>query len=317
MTNDILVSVIVPTYNHEKYIALCLESLVDQQTNFNYEIVVGDDYSTDGNRQKIVEIANKYPGKFKLLLHEKNLGPKNFPGKNNSISCLQAATGKYWAYCEGDDYWTDTHKLQKQVDFLETHTDYNICYHRAIIKKEDQIVDFEAGDTDASDTSTLKDLLEKGNFMHTVTTVMRNPGVKTFPEWFHQIAAGDIAIYVLCLGDKKIKFMPEKMAVYNVHGQGIWGSKSRITNYLKEIKDLKIFYKALPSYSSIILNSLYNRYLFITDYYRLKGEAADTFKFETKTILFCMAYNYKPSRNHWNLAMNVVKDYFRHKVKTT
>lgn len=107
------------TYNQENYIRQCLDSVLMQEVGFDYEIVVGDDASSDGTQDILREYAQKYPDKFVLLLGEKNEGISM-----NYKKVLSACKGKYIALCEGDDYWTDAHKLQVQLDFLETHPDY-------------------------------------------------------------------------------------------------------------------------------------------------------------------------------------------------
>lgn len=114
-----LLSVAILTYNQEKYIQQCLDAVLMQEVDFKYEIVVGDDASSDGTQDVLREYALKYPGKFVLLLGEKNEGISM-----NYKKVLSACKGKYIALCEGDDYWTEARKLQAQVDFLESHTDY-------------------------------------------------------------------------------------------------------------------------------------------------------------------------------------------------
>ncbi len=96
-----------------------------QKCDFDFDIVVGEDCSTDNTRTILLEYQKKYPSKFRLLLHEKNIG-----AMNNQMETLSACKGKYIALCEGDDYWTDPLKLQKQVDFLESHEDYNGVFHK-------------------------------------------------------------------------------------------------------------------------------------------------------------------------------------------
>jgi glycosyltransferase involved in cell wall biosynthesis len=315
MQSDVLVSVVVPTYNHEKYIEECLDGIVAQETSFSFEIVVGDDCSTDSNRDKIKLISDRYPGKFKLLFHDKNLGPAKHPGKNNSIECFRASAGKYIAFCEGDDYWTDKHKLQKQVDFLEKNPDYNICFHQTTVITENPGYDAERPEKILADTFTAEDLLRLGNIMFTVSCVLRNPFITDFPEWFYHMRAGDYAFYLLALKHKKIKFLPEDMAVYRIHGSGVWGRKSRITNYQHEIESFRILYGAFPEYQDNIKTAIYNRYLFIADYYRLNGEAAETFRYELKIFWFCITYRHRPSRSHLGLAAAVVRDYLGHKLK--
>ena len=125
-------SVGILTYNQEKYIRQCLDSVLMQKVDFDYEIVVGDDASTDGTQDILRDYAKHYPGKFVLLLGEKNEGISM-----NYKKVLTACKGEYVALCEGDDYWTDMTKLQKQVDFLENHPDYlDIILNVLLIKSQ-------------------------------------------------------------------------------------------------------------------------------------------------------------------------------------
>jgi len=119
------VSIIVPTYNHEKYIARSLDSIFMQETDCDCEILVGDDASTDSTPDILKQYVEKYPGRIKLFLREQNLG-----GTRNSYELLMAATGKYIATLEGDDYWTDSKKLQKQIDFLEDNPGFIGTCHK-------------------------------------------------------------------------------------------------------------------------------------------------------------------------------------------
>lgn len=118
------VSVFMITYNHETYIAEALDSILMQKTDFDFDIVIGEDCSTDATRRIVLEYSRKYPDKIKLLLHNVNVG-----FISNLMYVLEACTGKYVAMCEGDDYWTDPFKLQKQVDFLEANKEYILATH--------------------------------------------------------------------------------------------------------------------------------------------------------------------------------------------
>ncbi|MDY6351346.1 MAG: glycosyltransferase [Selenomonas sp.] len=122
--NECMVTVTLLTYFHKKHIRECLDSVVKQKTDFKFEVLVGDDGSKDGTRRILREYERKYPEIFKLVLRPKNLGPTR-----NLYDLLKRAGGKYIAGLEGDDYWTDEHKLQKQVDFLEQHPEYIGCSH--------------------------------------------------------------------------------------------------------------------------------------------------------------------------------------------
>lgn len=118
-------SVVTITYNHAPYIAKCIEGVLMQQVNFPMEFIIAEDCSTDGTRAICEEYAKKYPALIRLLPSDGNMG-----AVMNEQRAFEAARGKYIATCEGDDYWTDPLKLQKQVDFLESHPDYSVCFHR-------------------------------------------------------------------------------------------------------------------------------------------------------------------------------------------
>jgi glycosyltransferase involved in cell wall biosynthesis len=118
-----LVSVLLLTYNHEKHITEAINSLLAQKTDFNFEILIGDDCSTDGTAKKVKQFANEYPEKIKIVSSETNVGPLR-----NEKRLFETATGKYIAFLEGDDYWTDCLKLQKQVDFLENNPEYGLVH---------------------------------------------------------------------------------------------------------------------------------------------------------------------------------------------
>ena len=125
--NDILVSVCSITYNQAPYIRQCIDGILMQKTNFKYEVIIHDDCSTDGTTEIIREYAEKYPDLIVPIFQSVN----QYQNGNRSIMATfvyPKARGKYIAICEGDDYWTDPLKLQKQVDFLEEHPDYGMCY---------------------------------------------------------------------------------------------------------------------------------------------------------------------------------------------
>jgi len=121
----VVVSVCMITYNHEEFISKAIEGVMMQQTSFPIELIIGEDCSTDSTHAICLKYKSKYPDKIKLRIQEFNLGMTQ-----NFISTLQVSTGKYIAQCEGDDYWTDPYKLQKQVDFLEANEAYSVCFHR-------------------------------------------------------------------------------------------------------------------------------------------------------------------------------------------
>ena len=129
----ITVSVSMVVYNHGKFLRKALDSILMQEVNFRYQIVVGEDASNDDSKKILLEYAKRYPGYFLLLLHEKNVGIQE-----NVRSKLPYLTGEFIAPLEGDDYWTDCHKLQKQVDFLRDHPDFSAVSHQAIVVDEEE-----------------------------------------------------------------------------------------------------------------------------------------------------------------------------------
>ena len=135
-TNNCMVSVFCTTYNQEKYIGQCLDSMVNQKTSFPYEIIVRDDASTDGTSQIVREYHKKYPDKVIPFIQPENLFQRGLEHISFE-KMFKMSRGRYIAICDGDDFWTDENKLQKQVDFMESHPDYSMCGHAAYFARED------------------------------------------------------------------------------------------------------------------------------------------------------------------------------------
>jgi len=254
-----MVSVCMITYNQEKYIAEAIEGVLMQQTGFPVELIIGEDCSTDNTRNICLEYKEKHPDFIKLLLPEKNLGIMP-----NFIATLNACTGKYIALCEGDDYWIDPNKLQKQVDFLEANEDFSTCFHQVRIKKEHEniIVD----DDIIPEVSNVTDIykLARWNYIHTPSVVFRrNEDVLETMSGLNDLCIGDYVIFMLNAKYGMIKKLPEEMAVYRT-GMGVWTSevdRYRLPNSLLMLdKLIKIFeYDNSISYS---LNEQYRKLAF-------------------------------------------------------
>jgi glycosyltransferase involved in cell wall biosynthesis len=217
----IKVSVIVHTYNHEKFIRQTLDSILSQQVNFEYEVIVGDDASLDLTPQIITEYQQKFPEIIKPLLHPKNLG--GF-GKNNTLATLAVCKGEYIAAMDGDDYWTNPHKLQKQVDFLDKNPDFVSCFHNALIHFEDgSHPDMYVNDNTQKEVTGIEDLIGEDEiwFMATSAVMFRNGIIKEYPKWFHESKSGDIPRYVLLGKHGKFFYINEVMSVYRKNGSGM------------------------------------------------------------------------------------------------
>ena len=215
-----MVSVFMMAYNHGHFISRSIELALCQKTNFDFELTVGEDCSRDNTRSIVKTFSDIYPGKFKLLFHEKNIG-----AVANQNAVLSACTGKYIAFCDGDDYWTDPYKLQKQVDFLEANPEYGLVY------SDVKIVNKEGDDIDQP---TLKGIRErykdgyiftellKGNFITTCSVVFRKdliPGDIYVSEksWFLY----DYWLWLRIATKSKIHFIDEVTAAYRFHDGGV------------------------------------------------------------------------------------------------
>ena len=201
------------TYNHVKYIESAIKGVVEQKCKFNFELIIGDDYSTDGTRNVIKNYFKKYPQIIKLILQKENVGHQD-----NFISIYKKAASDYIAMCEGDDYWTDPLKLQKQVDFLEANADFVMCSHSVKTIYEDGVEEKDPF-VESMEIATFEDILEN-HFIPTLSLVFRN-GILAFPEWLNKILSTDIANELLLAHYGKNYYMNEVMGVKRKHPGGI------------------------------------------------------------------------------------------------
>lgn len=213
-----IVSVLMITYNHEKYIAQAIDSVLMQKINLDYEIVIGEDCSIDKTREIVLEYKSKYPDKIKLLLQEKNVGMMQ-----NFIDTLKACTGKFIALLEGDDYWTDPYKLQKQVNFLESRPDYGLVHtdHDFYMEKKKKIKkNFKKNDKRKIYGEIFNDLL-LSNSIGTLTVMFRRNILKVFLDIIlskkHWLM-GDYPLWLVISSDHKIGYLSESTAVYRERG---------------------------------------------------------------------------------------------------
>ncbi|WP_207533046.1 glycosyltransferase family 2 protein [Desertivirga arenae] len=258
--NQITLSVCCITYNHEKYIAECIESLVEQKTTFNYEVVIGEDCSTDNTRQIIQSYCEKYPDKIKLITSNKNVG-----AVNNQVRVLKALKGKYIAMCDGDDFWTDPDKLQKQVDFLESNTDVVICctYSR-VIDDDDNLVYEPSGNRPFE--YNYQDLLEgKREETRISSAVIRNTTIfrqMLENDWYYKSYGTDVLIKLYMTGHTggKIYVIPEITSCYRLHLGGIYSMVNPKARKRKLLNDFNILVNHFP-YDSQQKKQLLRKYL--------------------------------------------------------
>lgn len=216
-----LVSVCIQTYQHVDYIKECLNSILNQKTNFEFEILLGEDNSSDGTREICIDYAIKFPNKIKLFQHnrENNIAIDGLPtGRFNFMYNLYSARGKYIALCEGDDYWTDPLKLQKQVDFLEKYQEVNLTGHYA------QVIDSLGNKRHVigkhfQNYFTHEEITYRNLRIPTASLVFRNN--IEFPEWITQVYGGDRAIIYLNSLKGDLKILEFTGSIYRIHEGGV------------------------------------------------------------------------------------------------
>ena len=238
-----LVSISCITYNHENYIRDAIEGFLMQKTTFPVEILIHDDASTDKTADIIREYENKYPDIIKPIYQFDNKYSKGI--SVSETYNFPRARGKYIAMCEGDDYWTDPSKLQKQVDFLENNSEYVACYHNAIINYVDKKnKNHLYNKINESRNVSLEEIINNWS-VPTASIVMRKKVIDNLPDWRNNIYSGDYTLILLCLNIGKLYFINEVMSVYNVSLKGssvssqIKGNSTFVFN--EHIKLLKYF----------------------------------------------------------------------------
>lgn len=217
-----LVSICCITYNHAPFIRQCLDGFMMQKTSFSFEIIVHDDASTDNTAEIINEYASK-DDRIKAILRKENI-------KSTGVAVLpivyKEARGKYIAICEGDDYWIDPYKLQKQFDFLESHPDFSMCFHSYYEKKGEKL---DLKPYTLKDELSLVDFATSIGGIQTLTVFHRNLITSTANETSQNKInfTGSYFLYAMLAKVGKLKFINEPMAVYRVHGGGLWSGKSK------------------------------------------------------------------------------------------
>ena len=221
MQSEIVVSVICNAYNHEPYIAQCLESMVMQNTNFAYEVLVHDDASTDKTADIIREYEQKYPDIIKPIYQTENQYSKG-SGMVGKIQ-FSRVKGRYIAFCEGDDYWTDPLKLQKQFDAMEAHPELDICAHAALMinattGKEIRHIAPKNNDTVIS---TDEVILGEGGYVATNSLFYRTELCNHAPE-FRKILSIDYSMQIYGSLRGGMLYLADCMSVYRYLTAGSW-----------------------------------------------------------------------------------------------
>jgi glycosyltransferase involved in cell wall biosynthesis len=262
-----LLSVCLLTYNQALYVKEAIDSILMQKTDFAWELIIADDHSTDGTTEILLEYKKKFPKHITLILQKSNVGPED-----NWLDLMDYPQSRYVVYAEGDDYFTDPQKLQKQVNFLEAHNDFSLCFHPVKVIYEGEPRPDEVFPSPAQRSNKkvleLKDLL-RNNFIQTNSAMYRWRFLKqsikdVFPRG---ISPGDWYLHILHADKGKIGFIDQTMSVYRKHPGGLWWDahnnrdkfwKKYGLAWLQFYMELMKLYGSNPQYRRIIEGSTIN-----------------------------------------------------------
>ena len=249
--NEIMVSIRCPAYNQEKYIGACLDGFVMQKTTFKYEIIVHDDASTDNTPSIIADYAQKYPDLVKPIFETENQRSKKDGSLRRIIN--NACVGKYIAMCDGDDYWTDPYKLQKQVDFLESHPDFTLCFHSAAVLIENnskKYIDCEH--------IVEREYFTNDIFPHwiipTASVVCRREVFSAPIVHRELLLYGDIATFLQAAKLGRLWGMSEQMSVYRINSGGVT-QKKKNPDYKRWISHERCLRMNFPDIDKRVINN--------------------------------------------------------------
>jgi glycosyltransferase involved in cell wall biosynthesis len=220
------ISACIITYNQEKYITECIESALMQQLSCDYEIVIGDDCSNDKTSKICQSYANKYPQLIHYNRRNVNLGMRG-----NWQETINNCSGDYIAICEGDDYWTDSFKLQKQLDFLESKREYSLCFHPAKILMTNGKLEDEFEISIPKNFHQLEDMARFGNYIRTPTVMFRNILTEEDLNSLRKYPAVDFPLYLILGQYGNYGYVGDSMSVYR-QGVGIWSTLDNIQSVL-------------------------------------------------------------------------------------
>jgi len=219
MNDEIMVSVICNTYNHEKYIERAMKGFISQQTDFIFEVLVHDDASTDGTAKIIKKYEKKYPQIIKPIYQKEN----QYSIDINNIHRIQfpRVRGKYVAFCEGDDFWTDHQKLSKQVHALELHPELDLCVHSANKFQCNQKIGRIAPKSRNCIISVEEMIQGGGGYVATNSLMFRSRLLENIPP-FLEINPIDYAYQIYASSRGGALYLNEDMSVYNYMNYGSW-----------------------------------------------------------------------------------------------
>lgn len=234
---DTMVSICCITYNQASYIRDALDGFIKQNTDFGYEVLIHDDASDDGTAEIIREYAERYPNLIYPILQTENQYSKGLTNISGTFN-FPRARGKYIAMCEGDDYWTDADKLQKQVDYMEAHPDCSLCFHSAKVEVLGRAVTERQMRPYRGDRNVLsEEIIDKTSGYPTASLMFRAEMVKQLPEFYVQAPIADIPLQLMAAARGWAHYMDSPMCVYRLGGAASWTTLMKQGNYEQKQRD--------------------------------------------------------------------------------
>ena len=278
-----LLSVLCITYNHEKFIGKAIDSFLMQKTDFPFEIIIHDDCSTDNTASIIRRYVEKYPKIIKPIYQQENKYSKGVPIALTFL--FPNAKGKYFSMCEGDDYWTDEYKLQKQVDFLQDHPEYSMCIHNNIVVTENGsfVKNWMVTKDISRDCTTWEVIVGDGGFCPTNSIVAYTKFISRVPYYFHYLAL-DYTLQVHLAVNGKVYCFADKMGAYRSNVKGSWTERlkksgndgqviirEKLIN-VRNLIDKETYYKYHEAFEFANINDEYRIIRMRREYGKLRDE---------------------------------------------
>lgn len=221
MSAPALVTVVVCTYDHERYVARAMESVLEQEAPFGIDVVVLDDCSTDGTMSELARLAVRYPGRFVV-----RQPPANRNDHREFAVALDEASTPYVAMLDGDDYWTSPSKLAIQLAHLERNPQYAMTFHPVARVDEDDRPLPDLPESPWDRPTAVRDDLWRGCFIQASSVVFRRSAYDLLPTWYQESSFGDWELYLLLAERGDIGFLSERMSAYRVHAGGVWSGEA-------------------------------------------------------------------------------------------
>lgn len=304
-----LVSVRTSTYNHGKYIRQCIEGVLMQKTDFPFEYIIGEDCSTDDTMDIVKEYAEKYPDVIRVVTADRNVGMRG-----NGERCISMCRGKYVAICEGDDYWTDPYKLQRQVDYMEAHPECPICFtsQDAYLQESDNFVRDTCQEIVYYDE---RDMI-RANWVGTLTSLTRASIISEYKDEIQSripdFPLGDWTMWLYCSMIGRIVKLPEVTGVYRV----LQHSASHTTDTVKQMRFIVETYRMREYFNRLLgINKRWMRFRTYRDAVRFSVRYAKERKESVlpllrKTLLYVIKNPVsEPSREFRNRVAQLLQKY--------